>query len=106
MVLIQRLHFGDDGAFRPRFSNRLPPRDITKTFELDSATWWRPNDVDASTVHTVAFSGELLLKDDLVPGCEILNYSHEVCGPLSSSIHTYSKLEFFNFLVRIGPEAA
>ena len=104
--LIQRLHFGDDAAFWPRFSSRLPPRDVTKTVQQGIAVWWRGAEPQARSRRsffgesTRSFSGELFLKGDLVPCCQILHYSHEVRRvPFSSYYEDFSQW-FTLFIVR------
>ncbi|KAI0327814.1 hypothetical protein GY45DRAFT_1327117 [Cubamyces sp. BRFM 1775] len=80
LALVQRITFGD-ATQKARFSERLPAQLTVKAFERASASWWKlpspTTGASASAPTTKAFAGELLIPEDLVPGCQILHYGHE-----------------------------
>ncbi|KAJ8495957.1 hypothetical protein ONZ51_g1381 [Trametes cubensis] len=79
LALVQRITFGD-ATQKARFSERLPAQLTVKAFERASASWWKfpsPTSASAPAPTTKTFAGELLIPEDLVPGCQILHYGHE-----------------------------
>ncbi|KAH9945423.1 uncharacterized protein BXZ73DRAFT_38262 [Epithele typhae] len=98
VALVQELHFGDNVAFWPRFSQRLAPQHFVKPYERARATWWHDTLKMSATTLTVAssvsaqqppafsevdarntrsFMGEMQVPGGLAPACEILHYSHK-----------------------------
>ena len=87
VALVQHLRFGDDVAFWPRFSQRIAPQQIVKSYERAAASWWyttTPLRTSRDPPHAEhnpnerVFAGELMVPEELVPACEVLHYSHEV----------------------------
>ncbi|TFK94068.1 hypothetical protein K466DRAFT_477317 [Polyporus arcularius HHB13444] len=77
IALVQRITFGDPPE-TTRFSRRLTEQTTMKCYDRGNASWWRaPVDGAHFIAPAKVFAGEIMVPEDLVPGCQILHYGHE-----------------------------
>ncbi|KAI0714275.1 hypothetical protein C8T65DRAFT_573497 [Cerioporus squamosus] len=76
VALVQRITFGDPPE-TTRFSRRLAQQTTMKCYDRGNASWCAPMDAAHSTLPAKVFAGEIMVLEDLVPGCQILHYGHE-----------------------------